>query len=146
MRKLFAAAFAGMAALFIHHQALAEYNLTVTASPALDGFTIKTCDACQASTQSVREIKKPDEQIAAFSTKQGSRITGCGLVILAHAGPHDGNNSYGGLCTLERGGSKIDVEVCYDEMLGRFASREIGGNATGKKELIEFLGNNCYGG
>jgi hypothetical protein len=79
-------------------------------------------------------------------------IENCNMLISAHIGTHDGDNLYGGYCTLVQGnGVKKLIEICDDDLVGHFAlyydyPTGVIVKSRDKQSLVSFVEQNCTGG
>lgn len=78
--------------------------------------------------------------------KKTGTISSCTQLINLPVGVTGGNSSFGGLCTLQDGGQSRAVEICNDDMFGHFEMQSVDPLATSKKDVINFIHEECFGG
>jgi uncharacterized protein YecT (DUF1311 family) len=88
-------------------------------------------------------IRSFNESLA--EQKQSGKIIGCSRLINLPVGTADGNNSFGGICISQNGKQREDVEICNDDMIGRFQTQKIDPKNVSDNDLIDFV-LNCPGG
>jgi uncharacterized protein len=93
--------------------------------------------------------RDPSIRIASFNQslaeqKQSGKIIGCSRLLDLPAGTAQGNHSFGGICILQDGTQRKDVEICNDDMIGHFHMQS-GTQSDTDKNLVDFIYNNCSG-
>lgn len=77
-------------------------------------------------------------------------IKSCKLLVVLHADGRDGDDFYGGYCTLvQQNGQRKLVAICDDNMVGHFALYHSYGYEAPSVDadfLVSFVQNNCEGG
>jgi len=94
---------------------------------------------------SYRIFTVPEKDIPARTPSFG-RVQSCIYIIDIPVGSKDGNVSHGALCLRELGNNVKSVFVCYDDMIGHSALLYVDKNSTNKRNLIQFVMTNCFGG
>lgn len=93
-------------------------------------------------------IRDPNSRIEGFNKAietagQAGKIIGCRTLIDIAAGTASGNHSFGGLCTREDTGTRTEVQICYDEMVGNFAIEPAAPGTGAVKNLVDFTNGRC---
>jgi uncharacterized protein len=78
--------------------------------------------------------------------KRAGKIIGCSRLINLPVGTANGNNSFGGICTLQDGTQRKAVEICNDDMFGHFEVQPAAPQGISDKSLIDFTNEHCFGG
>lgn len=94
--------------------------------------------------------RDPNYRIGSFNQslaneKQSGRIIGCSRLIDLPVGYANSNHSFGGVCILQDGAQRKDVEICNDDMVGHFQMQSLPQGAI-DKQLIDFTYEYCFGG
>lgn len=76
----------------------------------------------------------------------GGLISTCSQLVKVSVGTTNGNESYGGICIWEEEGMPTNVMICNDKLAGYFKLQKIDPDKTTRKQLIDFVISNCYGG
>lgn len=71
-----------------------------------------------------------------------AKIEDCSLIIDIPAGK---NHSYGASCKLVTAEKQVDVVLCHDDVVQRFALASTIGQAS-RDDIVEFTVSNCFGG
>lgn len=110
-----------------------------------------SCEPSGDACLNVVTYRDPSVRISSFNRslveqKQHGKIISCSRLINLPVGTANGNNSYGGLCTLQNNMQRKAVKICNDDMFGHFqmqpaTPRDVSGNG-----LIDFTHNYCFGG
>jgi hypothetical protein len=95
--------------------------------------------------------RDPNGRVVSFNKSLSTHeiagnIIVCQRLVDLAVGIVSGNNSYGGYCTLEKGGRRTPVEICDDNLIGHFAVRSISTAAMTDEGLVRFTSANCFGG
>ncbi len=77
--------------------------------------------------------------------KLGGKIVQCNVLVDVPTGVRDGENGYGGICSLSTKGKLTKVMICNDDMVGHFKMDKIN-HEVSKQELVNFIVSNCLGG
>lgn len=93
--------------------------------------------------------RDPNEQIKLFNQaiiaqKQNGKIIGCSRLINMPMGTVGGENTFGGICTLQDGPQRKDVGICYGDMGGAFQMHMIIPQDNSDKYLIGFTYSQCF--
>lgn len=95
--------------------------------------------------------RDPSVRIQSFNQslvldKQAGKIIGCSRLVNLTVGTANGNNSYGGTCTMQDGAQRKAVEICNDDMFGHFEVQPAVPQSISDKNLIDFTHEHCFGG
>jgi uncharacterized protein len=92
--------------------------------------------------------RDPNDRIDSFNEslvhqRKSSKIIGCSRLIDLPLGRAYANHSFGGICILQDGLQRKDVEICNDNKLGAFKLQPANSKDVSEKSLIDFVYNNC---
>ena len=92
--------------------------------------------------------RDPNDRIDSFNEslahqKHSGKIMGCSKLIDLPVGRAYANHSFGGVCILQDGTQRKDVEICNDDMLGGFKLQMANPQDVSDKSLIDFVYDNC---
>lgn len=111
-----------------------------------------SCADIQGSKNCVNLVtyRDPNIRIPSFNNslldaKLAGTVIGCNRLINLPVGTAGGNNTYGGVCTLMDGSKRKLVEICNDDMIGRFQMQVATPGDVTEKQLVDFT-YSCNGG
>lgn len=104
-----------------------------------------SCAVADGSNDCVNLVnyRDPSIRMASFNksiseAKSADTVIGCSRLINLPVGTAGGNNTYGGVCTVMRGSQPKVVEICNDDMIGRFEMKDVIPQDVTAKDLVDF--------